>query len=71
VDRGAVPGVVVSDRLLTVKDVAARLSLSERRVRQMLQAEELPSMKVGGVRRVDPAALDAYVDACRRSAGAS
>jgi excisionase family DNA binding protein len=56
----------VSDRLLTVKDVAARLSLSERRVRQMLQAEELPSMKVGGVRRVDPAELDRYVESCRK-----
>jgi excisionase family DNA binding protein len=66
VGLGAVPGVSVSDRLLTVKDVAARLSLSERRVRQMLQAEELPSMKVGGVRRVDPAELDRYVESCRK-----
>lgn len=53
--------------LLSPKALAERLSLSERTVRDMLAAKKIPSIKVEGARRVEPAALDAYL-AERRAA---
>ena len=55
--------------LLTAKDVAARLRLSERATRDLMAGENprLPSVLVGPnkARRVRPADLDAYVEEAR------
>jgi excisionase family DNA binding protein len=45
----------------TVKALGAYLSLSERTVRQLLAERAIASYKVAGVRRIDPADVDAYL----------
>jgi excisionase family DNA binding protein len=47
--------------LLSAKDVAARLGISERTARQMIADGTLPSLKTGGLTKVQPSALDEYV----------
>lgn len=46
---------------LTVPEVAEELRISERSVWNLIRTGELPSIKVGGTRRVVRDALDAYV----------
>jgi excisionase family DNA binding protein len=60
-------GIVQPPRrgLLTVKDVAERLGVTDRHVRKMLQDGELPSYKLGEMRRVEPDAVEAYLAAHR------
>lgn len=55
--------------LYTVAALCDRLGLSDRVVRQMLADGVIPSFRVGGARRVDPAALDEYLAAQRRAEG--
>lgn len=57
--------------LLSPAQVAERLAMSERWVRQLLADGELPSLKVGAATRVEAEALDAYIAArkAERSAG--
>lgn len=45
----------------TPKTLAAYLSISERTVRDMLSKHRIPSYKVEGQRRIDPADVDAYL----------
>jgi excisionase family DNA binding protein len=47
--------------LYTVAALCDRLGLSDRVVRQMLTDGVIPSFRVGGARRVDPAAVDEYL----------
>jgi excisionase family DNA binding protein len=47
--------------LLSAKDVATRLGISERTARQMIADGTLPSLKTGGLTKVQPSALDEYV----------
>jgi excisionase family DNA binding protein len=47
--------------LYSAKDVAARLGISERTARQMIADGTLPSLKTGGLTKVQPSALDEYV----------
>lgn len=56
-------GVAADDRpLLDPKQLGVRLGVSERTARQMLIDGKIPSFTVaGGARRVDPAAVDAYL----------
>jgi excisionase family DNA binding protein len=54
--------------MLTVRDVANRLSLKERTVRELLGSGQLPSVKIGGARRVEPAALERFIAARRGAA---
>lgn len=53
--------------LYSAKTLAAKLTVSERVVREKLESGEIPSFKVGGLRRVDPAAVDLYL-AMRKAA---
>jgi excisionase family DNA binding protein len=50
----------------TTQSLARRLSLSERTVRDLIRRGEIPSYKVAGARRFDPADIDAWL-AQRRS----
>lgn len=45
----------------TPKGLAAYLSISERTVRDMLSKDRIPSYKVEGQRRIDPADVEAYL----------
>ena len=47
---------------LTVKEVAEMLALSEPLVRQLIQAGDIPAVRVGKFYRVVAAALDAYLE---------
>lgn len=51
------------DDLLTVAEAAARLGVSARRVRAMIDSGQLEARKLGGRWLVDPAAVDARQDA--------
>jgi excisionase family DNA binding protein len=47
--------------LLSLAEVARRLSISTRTVRRLIDAGYLEALRVGGQIRVEPAALDAYI----------
>lgn len=47
--------------LLTSKDVAVRLGVNERTARNYIESGRLASVKIEGVRRVEPRVLDAFV----------
>ncbi len=46
---------------LTPKQLAEKLSLHERTVRDMLRRGEIPSYKLGGARRIDPEDLETFL----------
>jgi excisionase family DNA binding protein len=54
----------------TPKTLAQYLALSERTVRSMLAAGKIPSYRVEGARRIDPADVDSYL-ARHRKRGAA
>jgi excisionase family DNA binding protein len=58
-------GVQVSElerrAFFTPRTLAQYLALSERTVRGMLSAGKLPSYRVEGARRIDPADVDRYL----------
>jgi excisionase family DNA binding protein len=47
--------------LLTVREAAARLRVSEKTVRRLIGAEILPALRIGGSIRVDPDQLRAWL----------
>lgn len=47
--------------LLTVPEVARKLSVSEKTVRRLISRGSLPALRVGGVVRVDPVELDTWL----------
>jgi excisionase family DNA binding protein len=51
--------------LLTVQDVAGKLSLSHSKIYQMCRKGTLPSLKIEGTVRIDPDDLAAYLEGCR------
>ena len=51
-------------QMIGVADAAAELSVSERRVRQMLASGTLRGSRIGRVWAIDPAALDMVADRC-------
>ena len=52
--------------LLSARDIAARLGIGEREAREKIkEGGIIPSMKVGGLRRVEPAVFDAYLESLR------
>jgi excisionase family DNA binding protein len=51
--------------LLTPKTLAERLAISERMAGKLISSGEIPSFKVGGSRKIDPADVDSYIDALR------
>jgi excisionase family DNA binding protein len=52
----------------TPKALAEYLSISERTVRDMLSKERIPSYKVEGQRRIDPADVEKYLARNRNGA---
>lgn len=54
--------------MFTVATLAEYLAMSQRSVRELLARREIPSYKIGALRRVDPADVEAYL-AARRDPG--
>ncbi|HEV3094973.1 MAG TPA: helix-turn-helix domain-containing protein [Solirubrobacteraceae bacterium] len=50
----------------TVASLATYLSLSERTISDWIRKGVLPSYRIGGARRIDPADVDAYLAEHRR-----
>lgn len=51
--------------MLTVKEAAARLALSQKTVYMLIATGELPGYKFGKAVRVDESDLDVFKDRCR------
>ena len=63
-----VPSTVACDRLLTVGQVAERLSLSARTVWKLCSSGELPPpLKIGGARRWRESDISRYIEALAES----
>jgi excisionase family DNA binding protein len=55
----------------TSKQLADYLALSERTVRELLRTGAIPSYKVSGARRIDPADVDIWLAGCREEGKAA
>ncbi len=53
---------VTLERLLTVKDIADLLQLSQVKVYRMISDHGLPSIKIGGSRRFRPSEVYAWIE---------
>jgi excisionase family DNA binding protein len=54
--------------LLDHAEAASRLKCSPALVRKLIQQRELEAVKVGALVRIEPAAIDRYIEAHRRPA---
>ena len=52
-------------KLLSVEDVAGKVSVHPETIRRLIRAGELPASMVGSSYRIAPADLDAYLQAHR------
>lgn len=52
----------ITRSLVTVDEAAQRLSISRTGVYRLMDRHELPSVKIGGLRRISVKALDAYIE---------
>lgn len=57
--------------LLTVAQVAERLSLAECTVYDLLKRGKLPGLKIGGTWRVNPTSLDGMIEGLETEAAAT
>lgn len=58
-------GTAHHEPFYTPQTLAQRLALSERTVREMLARGVIPSYKVEGARRIDPADVQRYLSRCK------
>jgi excisionase family DNA binding protein len=61
----------VGDRLLSIRDVANYLGVSERTVFRMMHANEISGVKVGNRWRFNPDVVKEYLQRQRQSQGSS
>lgn len=66
VGPGPVEDALMTPLLLTFPETAARLRLSERTVRRLVDGGELPAVEVAGRRRIHVTDLEDYAEALRR-----
>ena len=68
-DRGDVDRNLLSEPpFFTERTLAAYLAVSDRTIRNWIRRGELPSYKLGASRRIDPADVDAFLEARREEA---
>jgi excisionase family DNA binding protein len=68
-DRGSVDRNAPSEpTFFTERTLAAYLAVSDRTIRNWIRRGELPSYKLGASRRIDPADVDAFLEARREEA---
>jgi len=53
------------ERLLTVKEVAFKLSISQSKVYLLLGIGEIPAIQIGRSKRIDPADLASFIERCK------
>jgi excisionase family DNA binding protein len=69
VDRGGMgENSAQSEPFFTERTLAAYLAVSDRTIRNWIRRGELPSYKLGAARRIDPADVDAFLEARRDEA---
>jgi excisionase family DNA binding protein len=66
--RGMGENSVRTETFFTERTLAAYLSVSDRTIRNWIRRGELPSYKLGASRRIDPADVDAFLEARRDEA---
>jgi len=59
---------ITSGALLDHNETAAVLKCSPALVRKLIQTRQLETVKVGSLVRVEPSAIDRYIEAHRRAA---
>ena len=52
----------VTENLLTIKDVKARLQLGHTKVQELVSSRKLPSLKIGKSRRVRLVDLNTFIE---------
>jgi len=52
--------------LLTVRSVAARLEVSDKTVRRLIQSGQLPALRIGHGLRISEDDLRRYLNSCRQ-----
>jgi excisionase family DNA binding protein len=57
-----------SEPFFTERTLAEYLAISDRTIRNWIRRGELPSYKLGASRRIDPADVDAFLEARREEA---
>jgi excisionase family DNA binding protein len=57
-----------TETFFTERTLAAHLAVSDRTIRNWIRRGELPSYKLGASRRIDPADVDAFLEARREEA---
>jgi excisionase family DNA binding protein len=68
-DRGGVDRNLLSEpTFFTERTLVAYLAVSDRTIRNWIRRGELPSYKLGASRRIDPADVDAFLEARREEA---
>lgn len=68
-DRGGVREISAqSEPFFTERTLATDLAVSDRTIRNWIRRGELPSYKLGASRRIDPADVDAFLEARREEA---
>ena len=66
VDKGGMRrSAALSPSFFTERTLAAYLAVSDRTIRNWIRRGELPSYKLGASRRIDPADVDAFLEARR------
>lgn len=61
--------VVMTDEIMTIKDIAAYLKVAEKTIYRLVTGNKLPSFKVGGVWRFRKAEIDQWISVqqdCRK-----
>lgn len=68
-DRGSMgENSAQAEPFFTERTLAAYLAVSDRTIRNWIRRGELPSYKLGAARRIDPADVDAFLEARRDEA---
>lgn len=68
-DRGGMgENSAQNEAFFTERTLAAYLAVSDRTIRNWIRRGELPSYKLGASRRIDPADVDAFLEARREEA---
>ena len=59
------PPIVSTNGMLDVRGAAARLGVTDRFVRRLVEERRIPFHKIGKLVRFDPVEVDRWIDACR------
>lgn len=52
----------MNGKMLSVKDVAERLNIGERAVRNLITSGDIPALRIGGIYRVQESELNTFIE---------